>query len=195
MADKVKPLKIESPSTGGTQDDLGPTEMNPSQDYASVKGIAFEGAETAVIDANSGTLRFKDASNSTAINLTNAITSVTSFGRAGGNISVGSYLNFEGVPSNAAGSTLLSAHKVIAISVATNGPAVLNTVLQIQRRTALGILVDIAGASVTLLATEFRKTVTGLSVALSAGDELACYIKSGSSLSNPVVQVFHVPSE
>lgn len=41
MVDKVKPLGVED-STSGTQLVPVPTEMNPLQDYAAVKGIAFE---------------------------------------------------------------------------------------------------------------------------------------------------------
>jgi len=42
MVDRVKPLKIES-TVYGSQDDFGyPTEMNPTEDYAAVKGLAFE---------------------------------------------------------------------------------------------------------------------------------------------------------
>ena len=42
MVDKIKPLKLESSSTGGTENDWGPTEADPLEDYAGIKGIAFE---------------------------------------------------------------------------------------------------------------------------------------------------------
>lgn len=48
--DKIKPLKIENPGTGGTQTDPFPTEVTPTQDYASIKGLAFEGLDTFLID-------------------------------------------------------------------------------------------------------------------------------------------------
>jgi len=61
MVDKVKPLKIESPSTGGTQDDMFPTETNPSQDYVAAKGIAFEGSDTRLVGTDgSGNIEFQD---------------------------------------------------------------------------------------------------------------------------------------
>lgn len=44
--DKVRPLKIENPSEGGTQTDPFPTEMNPTQDYVATAGISFEGTDT-----------------------------------------------------------------------------------------------------------------------------------------------------
>lgn len=46
MVDRVKPLGIESVSTGGTETNDFPTEMDPTEDYASVKGLAFEGLDT-----------------------------------------------------------------------------------------------------------------------------------------------------
>lgn len=42
MVDRVRPLKLESTATGGSQDDLLPTAMNPAQDYMAAKGVALE---------------------------------------------------------------------------------------------------------------------------------------------------------
>ena len=50
MPDKVKALKLESASTGGTQNDGFPTETNPTQDYLATKGIAFENLDTFLIE-------------------------------------------------------------------------------------------------------------------------------------------------
>lgn len=46
MADIVKPLKIESPSSGGTETDYLPTESDPSEDYLAGKGLSYEGLDT-----------------------------------------------------------------------------------------------------------------------------------------------------
>lgn len=59
MADKIKPLKFENPGTGGIETDYLPTEADPTEDYAAIKGIAFENSdsyrveklERAIIDA------------------------------------------------------------------------------------------------------------------------------------------------
>jgi hypothetical protein len=62
MADKCKPLKIESSSTGGTQNDMFPTEANPASDYLAAKGIAFENSDTRLLDLNgSGELSATDS--------------------------------------------------------------------------------------------------------------------------------------
>lgn len=64
MVDKVRPLKFESPASGGTQTDTFPTETNPAEDYISTKGIALEGQDGRTIDLDSnGDIRFKDATN------------------------------------------------------------------------------------------------------------------------------------
>jgi len=62
MADKVKPLKIENPSNGGTQTDFLPTESDPTQDYLAAKGIAFENSDSKLFDLSaSGEIQYKDA--------------------------------------------------------------------------------------------------------------------------------------
>ncbi len=62
MPDKVRPLKMESVITGGGQEDGGyPTETNPTQDYLSAKGIAFEGSDSRLVDlTSSGSIQFTD---------------------------------------------------------------------------------------------------------------------------------------
>lgn len=62
MADKIKPLKLENPATGGTENDGFPTEADPSEDYITGKGFAFENNDNRLIDLNgSGQIQFKDA--------------------------------------------------------------------------------------------------------------------------------------
>jgi len=70
MADKVKPLKIESIAGGGAQNDMFPTETNPAQDYLAAKGIAFENSDARIIDLDgSGNLQFKDFTETTYVQL------------------------------------------------------------------------------------------------------------------------------
>jgi hypothetical protein len=71
--DKCKPLKIENASLGGTENDPFPREMDPSEDYAAVKGISFEGNETALDWADSGLRKFKDSEVITEATLKDAI--------------------------------------------------------------------------------------------------------------------------
>lgn len=45
MVDKIKPLKMEDVNDGGDEIDLGPTEVDPSEDYLATKGLAFENSD------------------------------------------------------------------------------------------------------------------------------------------------------
>lgn len=68
MVDKVKPMGIENAATGGTEDFDFPTEMNPAEDYAAVKGIAFENNDDILIYKNvDGDLGFIDENQATFI--------------------------------------------------------------------------------------------------------------------------------
>lgn len=44
MADRVKPLKIESPDTGGVETDLFPTSVDKNEDYLDCAGITVQDA-------------------------------------------------------------------------------------------------------------------------------------------------------
>lgn len=50
MVDKVKPLKFESSTSGGTENDVFQTETDPQEDYLAAKGLAFENLDTFLID-------------------------------------------------------------------------------------------------------------------------------------------------
>lgn len=70
MVDKVKPLKIENPATGGTQTDPFPVEANPASDFITGKGFSFENNDNRIFDMSpSGDIRFKDFTESTLIEL------------------------------------------------------------------------------------------------------------------------------
>lgn len=57
MVDKIKPLKIESIVGGGDENNLFPTEADPSEDFASLKGVAFEGSDSFLIEKVGGIIR------------------------------------------------------------------------------------------------------------------------------------------
>lgn len=77
MVDKVKFLKIENPSTGGTQTDPYPREGDPTQDYAAVAGIALQNSDTRLINLDgSGNIQFTDVTQTTAVTVTQLKTAV-----------------------------------------------------------------------------------------------------------------------
>lgn len=69
MVDKVRPLKIENPANGGDELDFMPTEMRPDEDFAAVKGIAFENSDNTTIEGDSGVMKFKDVEVTTPLSL------------------------------------------------------------------------------------------------------------------------------
>jgi len=72
--DKVKPLKLESPDTGGTENDQFPTSLDPSEDYVECRGIVLDDEthadESTVISRDDVDMTFKDGNNTTPVTLT-----------------------------------------------------------------------------------------------------------------------------
>ena len=44
MVDRVQPLKLEDPTTGGTQTDSFPTALDHNEDFVDVRGVALQSA-------------------------------------------------------------------------------------------------------------------------------------------------------
>ena len=42
MVDRVRPLKVEAPATGGTETDDFYTDLDPSEDYVDARGVTFQ---------------------------------------------------------------------------------------------------------------------------------------------------------
>lgn len=73
--DKVQPLKLEDPTTGGDDVDLFPTELDPVEDYIECRGVVLANDttrdENVIISRNSSSdLTFKDSANTTPLTLT-----------------------------------------------------------------------------------------------------------------------------
>jgi len=60
LIDKVKPLKIEHSTLGGTEIDPFPRESDPSEDYLAGKGIALENLDTFLINKSATNIQFVD---------------------------------------------------------------------------------------------------------------------------------------
>lgn len=74
MLDRVKPLKLESPDTGGVENDEFPTSMDPTEDFVECAGIVIDDAthedESTVIARNDKNMIFKDGNNLLYVTLT-----------------------------------------------------------------------------------------------------------------------------
>ena len=73
MVDKVKPLKLENSATGGTENNVFPTETDPTEDYVSAKGIALENSDNTTIRGDAGVMKFKDTAETTELSLTSLL--------------------------------------------------------------------------------------------------------------------------
>lgn len=74
MVDKIRPLKIESITSGGDENDEYPTPLDPSEDYLEARGVVLQdptSADEAVILGRNldGDMTFEDANN-TPVTLT-----------------------------------------------------------------------------------------------------------------------------
>jgi hypothetical protein len=59
MVDKVRPLGLEDLGEGSQEVPL-PTELDPTEDYVSTKGVAFEELDTHLIDRSGSDIQFTD---------------------------------------------------------------------------------------------------------------------------------------
>lgn len=67
--DKVRPLKLENPGSGGTEDDMYPTATDPSEDYIVAKGFVFEDNDGRNLELDaSGNLILTDVGGTTQLN-------------------------------------------------------------------------------------------------------------------------------
>lgn len=61
VVDKVRPLKLESAATGGTQEDVFPTAVNPTEDFVTAKGFVIRDTDTIRIETDgAGSMIFND---------------------------------------------------------------------------------------------------------------------------------------
>jgi hypothetical protein len=78
--DRVKPLKLESPDTGGVENDEFPTSMDPTEDFVECAGIVIDDAthvdESTVIARSNKDMIFKDGFNPAFVTLTQLLEGV-----------------------------------------------------------------------------------------------------------------------
>ena len=72
--DKVQPLKLEDPGTGGSETDQFPTELDPKEDFVECAGAVLDDAthqdESTVIWRADLDMKFKDGNNPSGATLT-----------------------------------------------------------------------------------------------------------------------------
>lgn len=77
--DKVKPLKLESPDTGGTEEDQFPTSIDQHEDYVECRGLVlasndYEVEDEKVVFSRDGDdMTFQDGANPTPLTLSDLV--------------------------------------------------------------------------------------------------------------------------
>jgi hypothetical protein len=181
VVDKTRPLKLEDVGTGSSLDGF-PTEMNPAQDYASVKGVALEESNDTTIRGDVGVMKFKDSVVTTEVTLEQLLDGGSgaspgyTWGRAG-TTTAGTWLLNEGVPSNKAGRTVFLATPIIyQLYSATED---LDTyVLTFYSHDGNSVNLTSLG---TLTVTASRTGTSTVSLSFTSGKQLAIELTSGSA--------------
>lgn len=110
-----------------------------------------------------------------------------------GNATLGTYLRTGEAIGSVTGQLIKGMNNIVEVNV-SNGNAVGSTTrLQLQRRTARTTFTDITGAFVDIPSGNYKGKNTGLSISLGPDDEVCVYVKSGSTLDNPIVTLFVSP--
>jgi hypothetical protein len=111
-----------------------------------------------------------------------------------GSCGVGTYLRIGSVVTSDAGHPIIGKNRLITIRISAQSNVGSNTTVQIQKRTARTTRTDIAGASITIPSGNYTASVTfDPPIVLPDNVELCAYNKSGSTLSNAVMNVFLYP--
>lgn len=111
-----------------------------------------------------------------------------------GNAAVGTSLRTGESVSNVTGQTIRKDSKLIEIYISNGNAVSSNTVVQMTRRTGVSTFADIVGASVTIPSGNYKASSGTLSILLNTDEEIGAYVKSGSTLNNPVVGAYIVPT-
>lgn len=111
-----------------------------------------------------------------------------------GNASAGTYLRTGEAVTSKTGQIIKGDNVIVEISVSNANNVGSNTVVQIQRRTALNTFSDVAGASVTIPSGTYKGTNSSLTISFGPDEEMSAYVKSGSTLNNPVLVVYLTPA-
>jgi hypothetical protein len=109
-----------------------------------------------------------------------------------GNTTIGTYLRIGSVVTSDAGHPIIGKNKLVRMRATVKTAIGTATVIQLQERTAVNTRSDIAGASITIPSGGYIASAD-FDIILPEDVELCAYNKSGTTLSNVVVNVFLFP--
>lgn len=110
-----------------------------------------------------------------------------------GNTTVGTYLRTGSVQTSRTGQIIKGNNYAVEIHISHQSNAGSTTRVQFQRRTAVGTRSDITDFYIDLPSGQYRGVRSGIQIPVGPDEELCCYVKSGSTLHDPVAIVYFVP--
>lgn len=126
-----------------------------------------------------------------SVNTSPGVTPGVIFSRPG-TITTGGYLEAGTVVSSNCGFPIFGKNKIVRVRATNASNVGTNTVIRFQIRTGLATFSDLPDSDITILAGSYF-AVKEMSVSLPTDPELACYLVSGSNLSNVIVNCFLYP--
>lgn len=183
MVDKVRPLKLESSTSGGTDLDPFPTEVNTAQDYVATKGIAFENNDNRLFDlSGSGEIQYKDAIQTAYLKLNDigALAFAARFTislQHNGTVGGGTFLGYnELIPGNST-PVIVPSNSVFKGFTFSNNSAAADYTLEIRQNTQVGTPLY----TISKVNTQFFSQ-TGLNFSFTSGDQIFVkYVDDGGN--------------
>lgn len=114
-----------------------------------------------------------------------------------GNTGLSSYLQVGNVFSNQAGQVIPGNNKIVRMTLTTSQAYNVAQTVQLQLRTGVTTLVDLATGSITLPGDNvtYSTTITfGTPIAIGPNAEIAAYLKTGNGIQNAVLLIYVVPA-
>lgn len=191
MVDKVKPLKQEAPSGGGSETDPFPSATDHTEDYLACKGIAFENRDDTLLEIQAGEIGYKDAVQGTfkklnEISLQASAARYTIVLQNNGSVSGNAFIGYDSlIPGD-------TTPVIIPVSSLLKGFAFANQVLlpdftlEFRKNTTTGTPIH----SVTKLNTQyFAETIPDIT--FNAGDRIFIkYIDIGDNAADVGITLF-----
>lgn len=195
MVDKVRPLKYESPDTGGTEYDMFPSTADPTEDYLSALGIAFGDQDDIRIFRDGNDLKFEDVTTGEINPLSRFLTG-TELAEAGryaiplnhnGTISDGTWLGYTSLIPGDATPIVVPRNSTLKDFTFSNDSSSADYRLEFRKNATTNAIFYNTGN----LTNQKIFTATDINESFSAGDTLFIqYIDLGTNASDAALILF-----
>lgn len=114
------------------------------------------------------------------------------FSKAGG-ASTGTYLRTGEAQTDRTGQLIKGNNYIIELALSNDSNRTSTTRVQLQRRTAVSTFVDIDDAWVDIPPGTYKASRSNLQIQIGPDEEISAYVKSGQSMTDPVLVVYITP--